>query len=190
MDVITTARHFELTPEIRKHAEKRVEKLQRYLGGVEEVHVTLATEKYRQIAEISLRARGTEVVSRGVSDEMLVSIDRVVDRIERQLQRLHARRKRGRKLRRTPRTDFAPGAQAANEVEEEDDDLTVDEEVDFAPVVIRGEQYHEQAVTVEDAIEILRERNEDFLLFTNLQTGKINLIHVRPDGNYGLVEMP
>jgi putative sigma-54 modulation protein len=193
MDIITTARHFEMTPEVRDHTERRLEKLRRYLGGVQEVHVTLATEKYRKIAEISLHAQGTEVVSRGVSDEMLTSIDRVVDRIERQLRRLYARRKRTRHLRRTPRMELAEAPPSKAEIEaavaEDSEELTLLEE-DFSPVVVRGDQYHPEPVSVEDAIEILRERDEDFLLFTNSQTSKVNLIYQRPDGNYGLVEVP
>ncbi|MCK4303791.1 MAG: ribosome-associated translation inhibitor RaiA [Candidatus Eisenbacteria sp.] len=193
MEIITTARHFEMTPEIREHAEKRLEKLRRFLGGVDEVHVVLATERYRQIAEIALHARGTEVISRSVSDDMLASIDRVVDRLERQLERLTARRKRNRKMRRTPRLDLAqsePAAlgSAATDEDEEEEGSGLDEEMDFSPVVVRGDQFHPDPISVEKAIEILRDRNEDFMLFKNTQSQKINLIHVRPDGNYGLVE--
>ena len=197
MDIITTARHFEMTPEIRNHAHKRLKKLQRYLDGLEDVRVILATEKYRQIAEVSLRAHGTEIVSRGVSDDMITSIDRVVERIERQLQRRNARM-RNRKQPRAPRIETGgqepaqdvAKAQAAAGEDEEEVDLGFEEEEDFSPVVIQGDQFHPEPVSVEKAIEIIRERNEDFLLFTNAQTKKVTLIHMRPDGNFGIVETP
>jgi putative sigma-54 modulation protein len=193
MDIITTARHFELTPGLKEHTQKRLEKLGRFLGGVEDVHVILTTEKHRRIAEISLRARGTEVVGRDESDDMVTSIDRVVDRIERQLKRLHARR---RDRARTPKPDLtqpepAAEALAAAEAEAETEqelDLSLYAEEEFAPVVVRGGQYHPVPVTVEDAIRIMRERDEDLMLFVNSQTGKPAMVHLRPDGNYGLVE--
>jgi putative sigma-54 modulation protein len=195
MDIITTARHFELTPGLKEHTQKRLEKLERFLGGVEDVYVILTTEKHRRIAEISLRARGTEIVGRDESDDMVTSIDRVVDRIERQLKRLHARR-RERGQRRSPklgiveeshatesRTSAAAEAETSAEL-----DLSTYADDDFAPVVVRGNQYHAEPITVEDAIRIMRERDEDLLLFTNAQTRRPAMVHLRPDGNYGLVE--
>lgn len=191
MDIITTARHFDLTPGLREHAEKRLEKLQRYLGGVDDVHVILTTEKHRRIAEIALHASGTEVVGRDESDDMVTSIDRVVDRIERQLKRLRARR-RNRKLRRPPRyepIDEAPPLTTEHEEAEEDEgDFQIDEGEDFSPVVVRGENYHADPISVEEAIRILHESDDDQLLFVNSQTKKVCMVHLRPDGNYGFVE--
>ncbi len=195
MDIITTARHFELTPGLKDHTQKRLEKLGRLLGGVEDVHVILTTEKHRRIAEISLHARGTEIVGRDESDDMVTSIDRVVDRIERQLRRLRARR-RDRGQRRGPKLAIVEESQAvemratqAAEAETSAElDLSVYADEDFAPVVVRGGQHHREPITVEEAIRIMRERDEDLLLFTNVQTQRAAVVHVRPDGNYGLVE--
>ncbi len=183
MDIITTARRFEVTPEIREHARRRLEKLQRYFDRIDEVHVVLATEKYRQIAEVALRARGTEIISREESDDMLTSIDRVVDRLERQVKRISARRKE-RKTRRPPERGPVPAGAAGAEEAEEGSEV----EDTFSPVVIHQEGFHAEAISVEDAIELMRQREEDFLLFTNARTGHVALVHLRPDGNYGFVE--
>lgn len=195
MEIITTARHFDMTPELRSHLEKRLERLSRYLGDNEEVHVVLTTEKYRQLAEISLRARGTEIVSRGVSDEMMTSVDKVVDRIERQIQRLAARR-RDRKNRRSLK-DEAPVLAAPEPVDLEEEPPTAEEELglefdedDFAPVVVRDDAFHPDPVTVESAIEALQASDRDYLLFLNKGTNKVSLIHLREDGNYCLIEAP
>jgi putative sigma-54 modulation protein len=181
MDIITTARHFELTPEIREYARKRIEKLQRLLERVEEVHLVLATEKYRQIAEVTLHARGAEIVSREESDDMQISIDHVVERVERQMKRLDARRK-DRKQRRaaTPRGAGGP------ETIEEESEAEVDEI--FSPVVVRQEGFHAEPITVEQAIEELNRRRVDFLLFQNGRSGRVALVHLMHDGNFGLVE--
>ncbi len=194
MDIIMTARHFEMTPEIREHAHRRMEKLERYLGGVEDVHVILTTEKYRHIAEVALHSRGTEIVGRDESDDMLASIDRVVDRIERQIKRLKARRRSRKAMRRSSLkgplagAGLEPAGSAAEEEEEED--MAADLDEDFAPVVVRGEQYLTEPASVEEAIRALQERDDDWLLFRNAQTKKVALVHVRADGNYGLVEVP
>ena len=55
MDIITTARHFDLTPGLREHAEKRIERLQRYLGGVDDVHIIIANSLHRRLSEPEMR---------------------------------------------------------------------------------------------------------------------------------------
>ena len=194
MDIITTARHFDMTPELRDYLEKRLDRLGRYLGKQEEVHIVLTTEKYRQIAEISVRARGTEIVSRGESDEMTTSVDKVVDRIERQLKRIMARQ-RDRKNRRSLKDQ--PTIPAVPEPVDEDEPTAAEEELglefaeeDFAPVVVRDDSFHPDPVSVESAIEALHASDRDFLLFRNKGTNKVNLIHLREDGNYCLIEAP
>jgi len=185
MDIITTARRFELTPEIREHARKRLEKLERYFEGIDEAHVVLAREKYRQIAEISLRAKGTEIISREESDDMITSIDRVVDRIERQVKRLRARRK-NRKGRRTALKEMLSAEESAAESQTAEEEEY--EEDFFSPVVVRSGEYYADPMTVEEAIDIMRKKDEDYILFKNARTGNVTLVHLLPDGNYGMVE--
>ena len=179
MDIITTARRYELTPPVREHAQKRLEKLSRYSDHIQEVHLVLDQEKHRQIAEVTIQAHGTELISREETPDMLASIDRVIERIERQIKKLNARVK-DRKLRRP-----VTATQAFAEVE-----LPVEEvvEEEWSPVVVRGEEWIPNPITVEDAIRHLREVDKDFVLFKNSRSGKISLIHHRPDGNFGFVE--
>ena len=180
MDIITTARRFEMTAEIREHARKRLQKLERYVDRAAEAHVVLEREKYRQIAEISVHARGTEISSREESDDMLLSIDRVADRLERQLKRLRARR-HAHKAR---RGEEAPETTGVEESEEEEAAV----EDSFSPVVIRQEGFHPEPLTVEEAIALLEAGEREFLLFKNKRDGVVALVHLRADGNYGLME--
>jgi putative sigma-54 modulation protein len=109
---------------------------------------------------------------------MFSSIDLVVDRLEKQVKKYNARLK-DRKNRRT----------VASGVPIEEAELPeVEPEEEWSPVVVRGHQYHPQPATVEEAIRVLREADSDFLLFKNSKTGKISLVHIRPDGNFGFVE--
>jgi putative sigma-54 modulation protein len=176
MDI--TTRRYQLTPEIREHAEKRVQKLNRYFDHIQEVHVVLAQEKHRQIAEVTVSANGAELTSREESHDMLSSIDKVVERLEKQIKKFNARLK-DRKDRRTVASGVPVEEEELPEVEPEDA---------FSPVVVRGRQFHQQPATVEEAIRVLREQDHEFLLFKNSKTGKVSLVHIRPDGNVGLVE--
>jgi len=87
MEITTTARHFELTPAIREHGEKRLQKLTRYFDRITKTNVVLIREKHRQIAEITLHVNGSDLVSREESNDLFLSIDRAVDNLERQIKR-------------------------------------------------------------------------------------------------------
>jgi putative sigma-54 modulation protein len=178
MEITTTGRRYKLTADLKEAAEKRLAKLERYSEGEMEAHLILAVEKYRNIAELTLRADGNDLVSREESDEMVNSIDGVVDRMERQLKKLNARRKTRKTIRLIPLTAVVD--------EEELPDIEPEEE--FSPVVVRGPQYHVHPLSVVDAIAAMREKDWDLLVFPNIRTGKVCCVHLRPDGNFGLVE--
>jgi len=185
MDIITTARHLELASDVREHAERRLRKLERYVSGVQEVHLVLSKEKYRHVAEVTLRANGTDIISRDESDDLVSSIDRVVDRVERQVKKLRARITDKGKSRRKNLRHVLPEAQGTDqEVEEQES-----EETSYAPVVEQHpENFRPEAITVAAAIEDLLKRDEDVLLFKNSKTGAVSLVYVRPDGNIGFTE--
>jgi putative sigma-54 modulation protein len=178
MEITTTGRRYKLTADLKEAAEKRLAKLERYAEGGMEAHLVLAVEKYRNIAELTLHADGNDLVSREESEEMISSIDGVVDRMERQLKKLNARRKTRKTIR------VIPSFTVVDEEELPD----VEPEEEFSPVVVRGAQYHGRPLSVVDAIGVMRDKDWDLLLFSNVRTGKVCCIHLRPDGNFGLVE--
>jgi putative sigma-54 modulation protein len=44
MHVTVTGRHFEITDPLRQHIESKLNKLDRYLDGITDVHVVLSVE--------------------------------------------------------------------------------------------------------------------------------------------------
>jgi putative sigma-54 modulation protein len=92
MQINTTVRHFELDPEDRLHAHQRLERLQRYARDLHEAHLVVSAEKYRHTAEITLKLKHREMVSREESTGARLAIDRATDVLEEQLRRLKERR--------------------------------------------------------------------------------------------------
>ncbi len=179
MEITTTGRRYKLTPEIKELAEKRLAKLSRFTEADLEAHLVLAEEKFRSIAELTLRAGRNHLVSREESSDMTSAIDGVAERMERQLKKLGARA-RDRKT--------APRLIPAYTVVREEELPEIEVEEEFSPVVVRTQQFHATACTVDEAIRTLREKDWDVLMFPNAKTGRICTVHLRPDGNYGLLE--
>jgi len=92
MQIHTTARHCELDPEVRLFALQRLEKFGKFARDIDEVHVIVTAEGYRHSAEITLKLKRHEMVSREESDEPKLAIDLAASRLEQQLRRLKERR--------------------------------------------------------------------------------------------------
>jgi len=92
MQILTTTRHCELDQEVRLHAQRRLEKLEKFARDIHEAHLVVTAEGYRHSAEITLRLNHHELVSREESTEPKVAIDLATDRLERQLRRFKEKR--------------------------------------------------------------------------------------------------
>jgi ribosomal subunit interface protein len=97
MKIGITARHCELDPEVRIHAQQRLERLAHFVRDPDdlmEAHVVFACEKYRHSAEVTLKTRRLgELFSREEASDARAAIELVGDRLEHQLLKLKSRRK-------------------------------------------------------------------------------------------------
>ena len=92
MQIITTARHCEISPELRAFALERLERCTRFAQDLLEARLVVTAEKFRHTAEITVHLSHNELVSREEAPEMRVAIDLAIDGLEEQLRRLKSRR--------------------------------------------------------------------------------------------------
>jgi putative sigma-54 modulation protein len=92
MQISTTARHCELDAQVREFAQQRLAKLERFARDIREAHLVVTAEKFRFTAEITLRIKHHEMVSREESDTSQVAIDQAAHRLEQQLRRIKDKR--------------------------------------------------------------------------------------------------
>jgi putative sigma-54 modulation protein len=95
MKINTTARHCELAPEDRQFVRQRLERLLRYFRDprdLMEAHVVVGLEKYRHSAEITLKLRRGEVVSREEANDSRAAIEQATTHLEQQIRRLKEKR--------------------------------------------------------------------------------------------------
>jgi putative sigma-54 modulation protein len=87
-----TARHCELGPEVRRFAEQRLEKIQRYDDGIHEVRVIVSAERKIHTAEITLRAHREDLVITESHTDVLAALELAADRLEDRVRRNKDRR--------------------------------------------------------------------------------------------------
>lgn len=85
MQISLTGRNLEVTEALRRYAEEKVGRLQKYLEKITSTHIVLSIQKYRQIAEVTLRVRDLTIRGEESTADVYSSIDLVVEKLERQL---------------------------------------------------------------------------------------------------------
>ena len=92
LDVRVTARHFEVSDDVRSHVVSRAERLLRRFDGVHNVEVILSMEGGKPKAEMIVGVvRGQRCVAAADHEDVLGAVDVVVDKIDRQIRKLKGR---------------------------------------------------------------------------------------------------
>ncbi len=85
MQIAVTFRHREPDEGVKDYVKEKVEKLEKYLENPREIHVVLSSEKFRQIAEITIISDGVTLNSQGRDSDLYAAIDQMVEKMERQV---------------------------------------------------------------------------------------------------------
>jgi putative sigma-54 modulation protein len=93
MRIRITARHFDLTEDLKSFAEKQIDKLERYFDNIIDSHLILDMEKSRMTAELKIKVYGTVLTSKYRSFDMYDSVEKVIDKMEAQLKKYKAKLK-------------------------------------------------------------------------------------------------
>ncbi len=174
-----TARHVEVPAKLKSYIESRVEKLDKFLDGITDVHIKLSSEKYRQIAELNVHGRGNVYLSATeASGDLKSSVSQAIEKIEGQAKK-HRAKKIDKKRRRPSGVD---GEGTFNVIAGESGDGGGPTEV------IESRRFVIKPLTVEEAVLQLEDERAEFLVFRNAANSRTNVLYRRPDGNFGLID--
>ncbi len=178
MQISITARHFDLTQKLKDRTQEQLEKLERYGITLTEAHAVFSVEKYRHKSEITLHGQGINISGSAESDDMFTSVDQTVSKLEEQVRRFKEKQSS-----RKQRSDRKSGGAVIDLVAPKRSGSN-DKKID----VVQSGQMTIPTMTVEEAILELEQNKDEYLLFTNPVTDKVNILTRREDGNYGVVE--
>jgi putative sigma-54 modulation protein len=174
MRIEYTGRHAEIPEEVRALAERKLSKLAKLLPGITDVHIVVASDKHRQIAEVSLHSPRLTLTAAGESGDLGASLAMVLDKLAKQAQR-HVGKRRGRK--RTATGDAPLSAAGSG-----------DERQDPTPRIIRSRRFVAKAMTLHEAALDVGASESNFVVFRDAATERIRVLYKRKDGNLGLIE--
>ena len=177
MELKITGKNIELTDEVRRHIERKLDKLTRHLPGIEETRMEITKEKtksrqHRFVVQVTVNAVGTLLRGEERGTNLLTAIDRVAEVMDRQIGHYKGKlysKGRGNSLSRGSFSQEAASSPASNKV-------------------VRVKRFAVKPMSVAEAIDQMEMLGHDFFLFFNADTEELNLLYRRKDGNYGLIE--
>ncbi len=181
LEVQVYGRNIEVTDRILDYSKKKVAKLDRFLNDIDEARVDLAYIKSarsaadRQVAQITVRGKGYILRAEERSDDVFTALDSALEKLQRQMERYKGKRQKGRGDG-TPASEVTP---TATEEEGEED----------RSLIVRRKKF---VLTPMDEMEAMEQMkllsHEDFFVFYNSVTNSVNVLYLRRDGLYGLIE--
>ncbi len=82
-----TARHFDLTPQIRERADEEMDGLSRFFDNIISAEFILDVERHRRLAELKVKVSRDTLSAEAESDDLYKSMSLAVDKIKIQLKR-------------------------------------------------------------------------------------------------------
>jgi putative sigma-54 modulation protein len=172
MNVHYTARQAELTPEIRAYCEKRLGRLKKLVRDVLDVNIVLGVQKNRNRAEIHVRAGGGGVVVAEETMDMMDSLNRAFDSLERKIKKERDKWREKKRRGGRERKVLAPALEAPEDEKR----------------VIRSAHYSLKPMTLEEAVIQLDIKSKEVFMFRRRGSEEWSVVYRRKDGHYGLVE--
>ncbi|PKM82352.1 MAG: ribosomal subunit interface protein [Firmicutes bacterium HGW-Firmicutes-14] len=169
MKINVRGKNINVTNALKEYVEKKLAKLEKYLD-LSEAQVTLVVVKETHKVEVTIPINGMILRGEEATDDMYASIDLVVEKMEKQINKYKARF--NKKARIEGKQIVAP---AAEETMEE-------------PLIMKTKRFAIKPMPVDEAVMQMNLLGHSFFVFSNAETEEVNVLYKRKDGNYGLIE--
>jgi putative sigma-54 modulation protein len=174
MDLELQVRHFDLTDTVRAYVERKVGRLDRYLPDIKAARVELGRGVRRSqgdvyTAQVTTWVDRTILRSEEMNPDLFAAIDLAAEKVHRQIERY-----KGKRLQRWHETK-KPAPDAEEPVEEP------------SAVIVRRKRFQLLPMTEPEAVEQLDLLGHDFFLYLDDDTGSVNVLYRRKDGQLGLI---
>ncbi|MHB8484031.1 MAG: ribosome hibernation-promoting factor, HPF/YfiA family [Nitrospiria bacterium] len=172
MKIQITGRHLDVTPTLKEYVESRLHKIEKYSFKISEVQVILDVEKYRHHAEMTLNLDGIVLQAEDETEEMYSTIDKVVDKIEKQVKK-HKEKVTDHRIK--------PGGKQKSE----------EKFVSSLPLPNIGKEktFELKPISQNEAIIQMEALQKDFFVYLDDENKNINLLYRRKAGDIGRINL-
>ena len=177
MRFIISGKNLNVTDGLRTAIQGKFGKLERYFTPETEIQVTLSVEKERHTIEVTIPMKGTIIRAEQTTDDMYSSVDAVEDVIERQLRKYKSKLISHKQASKSFNQSFLD---LQGQDEQEDSDQMK---------IVRTKRFEMKPMFPDEACIQMELIGHSFFVFTNAETGDVNVVYKRNKKNtYGLIE--
>lgn len=173
MRVIVSGKNISVRPSIREYIEGKLDKFDKYFNSDIDVKVTLGVIKDRHTVEITMPLKnGVTFRAEETSDDMYASVDTVMDKLTKQMRKHKTKIEKRYHKHESIKTATIPDYEGESEEKR----------------IVRTKSFPIKPMDPEEAVLQMEMLNHDFFVFLNGDTDEVNVVYIRKDGNYGLIE--
>ena len=208
MDVEYTGRQTTITKKLKVQAEAGLARIAKIVGNAGSVHMILSTDKYRQIADVTVQTRLQKLVARCEATEMGLALRDALAKIEQQAIR---HKKKSGTIKRHPKGDMKSAKANGSVAGARKADVTVKVATKNSagrkavPMLVHSFPSHSpfsephvvrstdgvalRPMSLEEAVKEAAFRDRDVFVFRDLG-GQAMVLHRKRDGKMELIEVP
>ncbi len=170
MKLQITAKKMQVPQTFNEYADKKLTKLDRFFGDEADAKLTVSTLKDDIIIELTVKYENLIFRAEQRAKDKNDALDACVDKIIRQI------RKNKTKVEKRLKAN-------AFDIQESE---TVEEQSRYE--IIKRKKFTLRPMNEEEAILQMNMLDHNFFMFKNGDTGEINVVYKRDDGNYAILE--
>ena len=171
MKTTITAKKMQIPTNFTEYAEKRIDsRLGKFFGDEADAKIVISEIKTQIILELTVKYNSIIFRAERSAEDKYVALDDAIDKIIRQIRK--NKTKVEKKLKDTAfKEAFA---------------YPVPESVDYE--IVKHKKFKMRPMDVDEAILQMNLLDHEFFMFTNADSGQINVVYKRADGNYSVLE--
>jgi len=176
MQISVTFKNLDPSDHLKSYVQNKLDKLDKLLDNPAEANVVLSVEKIRHIAEIKITGDRLSINCREKTSDMYSSIDMALDKLEKQIKKNKQKIKNHRQGTRSELKEKIISSENIPSDAINDEPQIRIQNIDFKPMDV------EEASMQMDLVP------DNFIVFTNSRTNRVNVLYRRKDGDLGLIQ--
>ncbi len=183
MEFTIRGRHMDVTERLRTVAQDKVSRLTRQLDGWDEAEVHFLEERNpriseKEVCEVTLRGHGHILRAKAAAGDPFTAVDRVVDKLAHQVEKLKTRQSKRNQHRRHSVDSPGPADGASED----------GEQARGSGRIVKVKQFDLKPMTPEEASLQMDMLGHTFYFFSNAETGAAAVVYRRNDGDVGIID--
>ena len=181
--IVVKGKNIDVSEPMHTYVEKKLGKLDHHMDKISSVTVELSTEPRKgdnngQVVQVTMHLNGQILRAEEASSDMYTSIDAVVEKLERSVERYKSKLYRKDDIRKSRREEAR--SQSMPEVE------TAAEIVDETGIT-HTKHFPIKPMSPKEATDQMELLGHDFYIFFNEETTAVSVVYKRKNGTYGLL---